>query len=85
MVSSDREFRDELAKRVEAGVKAGELNPSVDPEGLATVIVGMLRGVALQALLDDVDLPACRTEIEQLLIGRLRQEQPRSPRARISR
>lgn len=74
MVSADREFREELAKRIEAGVTAGEVASSVDPQGLATVIVGMLRGVALQALLDDnVDLAASRAEIEQLLIGRLRQ------------
>ena len=74
MVSADREFREELAKRFEHGVSAGEVPSSVDPDGLAAVVVGMLRGVALQSLLDDdVDLDACRNEIEQLLEARLRQ------------
>jgi AcrR family transcriptional regulator len=72
MVCADREFRDELAKRIERGVTAGEVPSSVDPHGLAAVVIGMLRGVALQWLLDDgVDLDACRTEIEQLLTARL--------------
>jgi hypothetical protein len=32
----------------------------------------MLRGVALQSMLDDgVDLDACRAEVETMLIGRL--------------
>ena len=72
MVSADREFRDELAKRIERGVTGGEVPSTVDPHGLAAVVIGMLRGVALQWLLDDeVDLAACRTEIEQLLRSRL--------------
>ncbi len=78
MVSADREFREELTKRIEAGVTTGEVPSSVDPQGLATVIVGMLRGVALQALLDnEVDLAGCHTEIEQLLIGRLKPKRRR--------
>jgi AcrR family transcriptional regulator len=73
MVASDREFRDELAKRIERGVSSGEFAKSTNPVGLATVIIGMLRGVALQSMLDDdVDLDACRREVETLLIGRLR-------------
>jgi ubiquinone biosynthesis protein COQ9 len=49
---------------------------TVHPHGLATVIVAMLRGVALQSLIDDdVDLEAARTEIEQLLTSRLQKEQ----------
>lgn len=72
MVASDREFRDELAKRIERGVSSGEFATSTNPVGLATVLIGMLRGVALQSMLDgDVDLDACRREVETLLIGRL--------------
>jgi AcrR family transcriptional regulator len=75
MLAADREFREELAKRIKRGVASGELSAAVDTTGLATVIVGMLRGVALQALLDDeVDLDACRVEIEQLLINRIQRE-----------
>ena len=75
MVGADREFREAITKSLQRGLAAGEFPDSVDPQGLATVIVGMLRGVALQSLLDDqVDLEACRTEIEQLLTTRLRKE-----------
>ena len=39
---------------------------------IATVIVAMLRGVALQYVMDDaVDLVAARHEVEQLLLSRL--------------
>jgi AcrR family transcriptional regulator len=73
MLAADREFREELAKRIERGVSSGEFDDSVDPDGLATAIVGMLRGIALQHLLDpQVDLGAARTEAERLLINRVR-------------
>jgi AcrR family transcriptional regulator len=72
MVASDREFRDEVAKRIERGVASGEFAESVDPSAFATVLIGMLRGIALQSMLDDgIDLDACRTEVEALLTGRL--------------
>ncbi|MDT5235824.1 MAG: hypothetical protein QOF47_1811, partial [Mycobacterium sp.] len=68
MVSADREFREEIEKRIELAVTAGEVKADVDPHGLATVIIAMLRGVALQRLLDSqVDLVAAQSEIDQLL------------------
>jgi AcrR family transcriptional regulator len=79
MVAADREFRDEIEKRIEQAVTAGEIPPSVHAHGLATVIIAMLRGVALQSLIDDhVDLDAARGEVEALLIHRLRQEHKES-------
>ena len=72
MIEADREFREEIEKRIQSAVTAGEVTGSVDPNGLATVIVAMLRGVALQRVLDDqVDLVAARREVEQLLTSRL--------------
>ena len=72
VLASDREFRDELTKRIERGVSTGEFAGSVAPRALATVIIGMLRGVALQSMLDDgVDLDTCRVEVETVLTGRL--------------
>src|SRR5262245_16442774 len=66
MISADREFREEIEKRIQLAVNAEEVNTTVDPDGLATVIVAMLRGVALQHILDDsVDLVAARGEVEQ--------------------
>ena len=76
MMSADREFREEIEKRILLAKTAGEVAGSVDPHGLATVIIAMLRGVALQYVLDDqVDLRAARKEIEQLLAARLQKEQ----------
>ena len=73
MVDADRAFRASIARSIERGVASGELAPDVDPTGLATVIVGMLRGVTFQAMIDgQVDLDACRQEIEHLLVARLR-------------
>ena len=72
MVSADREFREEIEKRIRLAVAAGEVGADVDPLGLATVIIAMLRGVALQRTLDDqVDLVAAQQEIERLLTTRL--------------
>ena len=72
MVSADREFREEIEKRIQLAVGAGEVSAAVDPHGLATVIIAMLRGVALQRVLDEqVDLDAARHEVEQLLTARL--------------
>jgi hypothetical protein len=60
------------------GKANGEVPASVDAAGLATVLVAMLRGVALEALVhDDIRLEACRAEIEHLLTTRLLAENGR--------
>jgi AcrR family transcriptional regulator len=72
MISADREFREEIEKRIELAIGAGDVRASVDPQGLATVIIAMLRGVALQCMLDEhVDLDAARREVVQMLASRL--------------
>ncbi|WP_243793942.1 TetR/AcrR family transcriptional regulator [Saccharopolyspora gloriosae] len=72
MISADRVFRAEITKVLERGKNAGDVPASVDPGGLAVVLIGMLRGVALESMLDDtVDLRACREEAVQLLTSRL--------------
>ena len=74
MVSADREFREEIKKRLRLAVTAEQI-VAVNAHGLATVIVAMLRGVALQSLIDDdVDLAAARAEIEALVTARLQKE-----------
>ena len=61
MISADREFREEIEKRIQLAVSAGDVHGLGRPHGLATVIIAMLRGVALQRVLDDqVDLVAAR-------------------------
>lgn len=77
MVAADRDFRASIARGIERGVAAGEFPRTVDPMGLATVIVGVLRGVTFQSMIDgEVDLDASREEIEQLLASRLRGARP---------
>jgi len=77
MVGADREFREEIEKRLRLAATAGQIPASVNAHGLATVIIAMLRGVALQSLIDDlVDLAAARGEIEQLLTTRLGKRDP---------
>lgn len=72
MVNADKEFREEIEKRLRQAIATSQVPRNVDAHGLATVIVAMLRGVALQSLIDDdIDLAAARFEIEQLLLTRL--------------
>lgn len=71
MVAADREFREEIEKPIKVAISGGQLPHTIHPDGLATVIVAMLRGVALQSLIDEhVDLDAARSEVEALLIHR---------------
>lgn len=75
MVNADREFREEIEKRLRQAISTSQVPETVNAHGLATVIIAMLRGVALQSLIDDhVDLAAARHEIEQLLFTRLQKE-----------
>jgi AcrR family transcriptional regulator len=86
MVAADRAFRDSIARGIQRGVAAGEFAESVDPSGLASVVVGMLRGVTFQSMIDDhVDLDAARAEIEQLLTARLRPAPSRATKSTRSR
>lgn len=69
MVASDREFREEIEKRLTRATTSGRR--TIDSHGFATVVVGMLRGVALQSLIDDqVDLDAARNEVDALIAHR---------------
>jgi AcrR family transcriptional regulator len=75
MVNADQEFREEIEKRLRHAIATGQVPETVKAHGLATVIIAMLRGVALQSLIDDhIDLAAARFEIEQLLLTRLQKE-----------
>ncbi len=50
--SWDRLFRSSLAAMIVAGVGDGSVRDDIDPEATAVIIVGLLRGVALQLMLD---------------------------------
>lgn len=51
----NRGFRELVRRLIEAGVESGEIRSDLDPEAEAGLIVGMLRGVALQWITD----PGC--------------------------
>lgn len=48
----DNAFRDDLRQEIIAGITEGTIRADVDPEQIAVAIVGQLRGIALQCLLD---------------------------------
>lgn len=48
----DAAFRADLRADVEAGIAAGVIDPGLRPGDVAVAIVGQLRGIALQRLLD---------------------------------
>jgi AcrR family transcriptional regulator len=73
MLATDRAFRREIEQRVRRRIAAGEAPTATDPAALATVMVAMLRGVALQSVFDDeIDVAAARKEIEHMINDRTR-------------
>ncbi|MCZ4500170.1 MAG: TetR family transcriptional regulator [Marmoricola sp.] len=51
-ITWDRVLRSALAAMVRTGIADGSVSPSVDPDTTAVVIVGLIRGVALQLMID---------------------------------
>jgi hypothetical protein len=56
-------------KQLRTGIAQGEVRPDIDPASQAVLILGCIRGVIAQALLDEsqVDLPAARDEMLRTL------------------
>jgi AcrR family transcriptional regulator len=48
----DRLFQSSLARMIETGIAEGSVRPGINPDSAAVIIVGLLRGVALQLSLD---------------------------------
>lgn len=61
----DRGFRADLRVDVEAGLAAGEIRADADPEAVAVAVVGQLRGIGMQRMLDPegVDTERLRPEV----------------------
>lgn len=57
----DEAFRADLREDIEAGIADGTVDPAAGPEETAVAIVGQLRGIALQRLLN----PGC-ADVQQL-------------------
>jgi len=65
----DRQFRAFLAGLIEDGIAQGSIRADVQVEETALTIVGALRGVAMQLLLDEgIGLPAARAVIRSLVV-----------------
>lgn len=65
----DRQFRGFLAGLIEDGIAQGSIRADVRAEETALTLVGALRGVAMQLLLDEgIDLPAARAVIRSLVL-----------------
>ena len=69
MAAGDAQFRIAVESLVRLGQQNNTVAADVDASGVATVLVGMLRGVTAQFLIDadGVDLAAARTACEQFL------------------
>ena len=61
----DRGFRADLREDVEAGVAAGDIRADADPDAVAVAVVGQLRGIGMQRLLDPegVDTERLRAQV----------------------
>jgi AcrR family transcriptional regulator len=63
----DRGFRADLRVDIDAGIAAGEVRADADPEAAAVAIVGQLRGIGMQRLVDPegVDTERLRGDITE--------------------
>ncbi|ADJ45866.1 TetR family transcriptional regulator [Amycolatopsis mediterranei S699] len=61
----DAAFRADLREDVEAGIADGSIDPDISPGEVAIAVVGQLRGIALQRLLDpgSADTEALRRSV----------------------
>jgi AcrR family transcriptional regulator len=80
-VRADESFRRFVGRFLRQARDDGELDPSVSIPAAAVLIVGMLRGTAMQGVLNPEALPAETVRREALsLINRLRRNSSRSAR-----
>jgi len=79
MAAADRNFRLTMRRFIEQGIKAGEIRAEVDPDAQAALLIGTLRGLAIQRLLDPAafDLEAVCAELKTNLHKTLRREPQR--------
>jgi AcrR family transcriptional regulator len=81
-VGIDATFRTGIQSIVRAGQRSATIRSDVDPEGVATVLVGMLRGIGSQFLVnpDGVDLDAAHMACKQFTRHTLAPRPTSSPR-----
>ena len=70
--AADIEFRAALARRLRSGSERNELPADLDPDAFATLLVGLLRGVTFETMLDpSIDLAAIHAEVRSIITSRL--------------
>jgi AcrR family transcriptional regulator len=74
MAASDASFRDAVTAIVERGKARGEVDDNVDADTFAVMLLGQLRGLALQHLIagDEISLAHVRRALEAAIRGLLR-------------
>jgi hypothetical protein len=73
MAVSDAAFRDAVTAIVERGKARGEVDDSLDADTFAVMLLGQLRGLALQHLIagDEINLADVRRGLEAAIRGLL--------------
>ncbi|MDT5256945.1 MAG: hypothetical protein QOD10_2025 [Mycobacterium sp.] len=73
MAASDAAFRDAVTAIVERGKARGEVDDGLDADTFAVMLLGQLRGLALQHLIagDEIDLADVRRGLEAAIRGLL--------------
>ncbi|MBW2282037.1 MAG: TetR family transcriptional regulator [Deltaproteobacteria bacterium] len=71
---ANREFRAVVEREIKRGIEAGEIRPDVEASAQTGLLVGSLRGIAIQWLVDpdSLDLDSLRRELRQSLERTLR-------------
>ena len=80
MAAADRNFRLGMRRFIDQGIKSGEIRAEVDPDAQAALLIGTLRGLAIQRLLDPAafDLEAVCAELKNNLDKALRRKPQRA-------
>ena len=75
----NRGFRVNMRTLIEQGIDLGEIRSDLDPDAAAALVVGMLRGVALQWIADPgcFDLEAAASQLRDTLRSSLGREESR--------
>lgn len=74
----DRMFQSSLARMIEAGISDGSVRPGINPDSVAVIIVGLLRGVALQLVLDPE--AGSKSAVTDVVLGHLERTLRRAAR-----
>ena len=79
VLAADRQFRVALARRLASASDRGELTDD-ELDGLAVTVVGLLRGIAFESMLDPtIDLSSSRSQVQALLESRFSPTHPHRP------